>query len=102
MPSKKLVWQPQVLVLHEGPGDVILDASTQEALFRSALSVIRGRLRLGHWYDEEADPDFVIDAKRAISRKDGRLAFELLGDRKDAEYEGFELFPLLTSYLDNE
>lgn len=85
-----------VLVVKEKHGTVYMDASSESALHRSALSVVRGRLSQ-EWYAD--DDKFIVEAQRAISRKDGEYAWELLQDRRKHEYEYVELIQVVTKYL---
>ena len=87
---------PSVLVLDEKHGYTYLDALTEEALHRSALSVLRGRLAAGYWYDN--DDDFKRQVQLAIRRKDGKEAWKLLQERRHDEYEGLSLEPLVQRY----
>lgn len=40
----------RILVLSEKHGDRYFDASTEEALYNSALTILTGRLKEGYWY----------------------------------------------------
>jgi hypothetical protein len=93
---------PKVMVLHEKHGIVYMDASTEEAQFRSALRVLRGRLSMKDvWYVDD-DEEFLVLAERAVTAKNGRAAWGLLVLRSCFEYERVELEDIATKYLSAE
>lgn len=61
----------RVIIAREKHGERILDASTEDALARSAHKLLKERLEDGHWYydpDEwDKDHPFVIDSKAKVA-----------------------------------
>lgn len=93
MSRQKVPYKASVLVLKEKHSDVYFDALTEEALHRSALSILRGRVQ-NHWYDDE----FLLRARLVIQRKQGEKAWEMLRERQDYEHEGLSCEPIMTKY----
>lgn len=59
-------YEPSVLVLHEKHGDYYLNALTPEALCKSALSVLKGRMESGDFYNE---PEYEKPQQPELSRE---------------------------------
>lgn len=91
---------PKVLVLHEHHGKMYMDASTEEALHRSALRILRGRLMMDVYYED--DEEFRLEAQKVVNRKDGKQAWSLLQDRCKYESEDIQLEEIETSYYNEE
>lgn len=53
---RPIVSRPSVLLLHEKHGVGVFPANNDEDLFASALLVLTGRFRQGHWYHEPDKP----------------------------------------------
>lgn len=86
----------RILVLHEKHGDAIYAANSPEQLHRTAVAVVRDRLR--DYYDnwDDGDPAHQWeDRARALLELQpnlaGEAAWTLLREREDHEYEGLEL-----------
>lgn len=94
---------PRVMVLHEHHAKWYMDASTEEAMHRSALRVLKGRMSMNDvFYNLDSDKEFRLEAERIIARKDGKAAWEHLRERFDAEDERISLEKISATYLSNE
>ncbi len=75
--SNKRQWDSSIIILSENENLIYLDASTEDALYKSSLSILRERLNKEIFKEQE----FITRSKRIISKKNGKLAWELLQER---------------------
>ena len=125
--------RPKILLLREKHGERAFDARTREALYASALAIVKERNKDRWYYAPEAPklreevPDDVMDRlpeamrkkakddkhsnksnqkryerdlekwnllQKALTENNGEVAWKFLQDRRDHEYEGYELLTL--------
>lgn len=101
---RPIVSRPSVLVCDEKYGNRYLPAKDDAEMFRSALKVLGERLKDGYWYTkpdgkapewkryEELAEYAAIE--RAVSERDGELAWRILRSRRDYQYEGVMIVEL--------
>lgn len=77
------------VLIAEGKGDdYILEASTKEELYASALWLLKHRSDLGYWYDDwEGERLWATEAKNIVAKEDGVQAWRFLKDRSDDDFE---------------
>lgn len=103
----------EIIIFKEKHGDLAYDASTEEALGKAVLSVIKYRLEAEYWYLDEpiegADQGNMFEkspktdagqAREILALaetnllKAGKAGLNFLADRSDYEYEGYDIIRL--------
>ena len=79
----------KILILHGKHGDVYYDASTPEARWKAALSIMNDHYTSGYYHNEGGEDD-KSKAEDIIKNKNGLAAYRFIHSRMDYEYEAID------------